>query len=81
VRQELPAAVDELPAPGPQAGPLLPAGRRPHHSSPQSTWKQVTDLRSAEQQMCLPPLPQLNYAWPSHSNPTDPAVVVDCELI
>jgi len=46
VRQELPAAVDELPAAGPQAGPLLPARRGPHHCSPQSTWQQVTDLCS-----------------------------------
>jgi len=46
VRQELPAAVDELPAAGPQAGPLLPARRGPHHFSPQSTWQQVTDLCS-----------------------------------
>jgi hypothetical protein len=44
VRQELPAAVDELPAAGPQARPLLPAGRGPHRCSPQSTWQQVAEL-------------------------------------
>jgi hypothetical protein len=44
VRQELPPAVDELPAAGPQKGPVLPAGRGPHHFAPQNTGQQVIDM-------------------------------------
>jgi len=41
VRQELQAAVDQLPEAGPQEGKLLAAGGGPHRRAPQGAWEQV----------------------------------------
>ena len=41
LREELPAAVDQLPAPRPQARQLHGGGRRPHHQPPRAPRKQV----------------------------------------
>lgn len=42
MREELPSAMDELPAAGPQEGPLFQAGRGPHRFSPQCPRQQVS---------------------------------------
>ena len=61
VRQELPAAVDQLPPGGREEGEHLQGGRGCHHQAPRHPWEQVTPqsklLRRPAESECTPDRP------------------------